>query len=342
MKRHDGKPLEPIISIVVAVYNVIDYIEGCVCSLVEQSYENIDIVLVDDGSTDGSGDMCDRYAVGDKRIRVLHKENGGLSQARNYGTACALGDLVVYVDGDDIVSARFVELLAQPLLAGAADMSVCDFKMGPSQSEYIEFDRRMQHEPDVEVLDAPIALSNAYKAKGMDLSAWGKLAPKIVWMNNPFPNGRVYEDLATVPAILFSVDKVAHVKSDLYGQITRVGSITRTESVSPQQFKDYYLACSDASKAIGDHCERSLKQAAEVRTLITYARMKHLYRIVEPRDNECEQLYRSLCYGLRKRAIWASLLKDVPLKARANIVLSAFLPRVHKYFYDSLQRRKYR
>ena len=116
--------MEPLISVIVPIYNVKAYLDRCVESLLGQSYKNLEIFLVDDGSTDGCGKVCDRYAAQDPRITVIHKKNGGLSDARNAALDVAQGEYYAFVDGDDWVSPYYVENLYRALRKADADMAV--------------------------------------------------------------------------------------------------------------------------------------------------------------------------------------------------------------------------
>ena len=120
--------MKELVSIIVPVYNLEKYIEKCVRSLLQQTYTNVEIILVDDGSRDESGEICDRLASEDSRIKVIHKENGGLSSARNCGIENATGEYIMFVDGDDFISELMVEKLYVALKDNCADISVCCFK----------------------------------------------------------------------------------------------------------------------------------------------------------------------------------------------------------------------
>ena len=115
----------PLISIIVPIYNVEVYIRNCVDSILGQSYENIEIILVDDGSPDNCGDICDEYGSKDKRIKVIHKKNGGLSSARNAGIDIATGDYLGFIDSDDWIESDMYESLYTALTSHKADISVC-------------------------------------------------------------------------------------------------------------------------------------------------------------------------------------------------------------------------
>lgn len=120
----------PLISIIVPVYNVKDYVEKCLDSICGQTYKNLEIVVVDDGSTDGSGEICDTYAQKDPRVKVIHRENRGVSAVRNEGLDIALGEYIGFVDGDDWIDSDMYEFLYELLIVNEADISVC--------SHYIE------------------------------------------------------------------------------------------------------------------------------------------------------------------------------------------------------------
>lgn len=120
--------MDPLVSIIVPVYNVKPYLSRCVDSLLGQSYQNMELLLVDDGSTDGSEALCDEYAAQDARVRVLHKKNGGLSDARNAGVDAAKGEYLSFVDGDDWVSPYYIENLYRALEQAGADFSTSCFE----------------------------------------------------------------------------------------------------------------------------------------------------------------------------------------------------------------------
>ena len=121
------KSKTPLVSVIVPVYNVKDYLKDCLNSIVLQSYSHMEILLIDDGSTDGSGDICDEYAKKDSRIKVFHQKNLGLSAARNVGLNHMNGEYLTFVDSDDTISKFFLELLLKEILMYQVDMVVCDY-----------------------------------------------------------------------------------------------------------------------------------------------------------------------------------------------------------------------
>ena len=120
--------MDTLISVIVPVYNVEKYLKRCVASIQKQTYSYLQIILVDDGSTDSSGQLCDQLAKCDARIKALHKENGGLSSARNYGLDYADGDVIAFVDSDDYIHPKMYEQMMQAMKESHSDMVICGFQ----------------------------------------------------------------------------------------------------------------------------------------------------------------------------------------------------------------------
>lgn len=210
-----------MVTIIVPVYNVSEYLPACVESLRKQSYADVEIILVDDGSTDGSGLLCDEYAAKDTRIRVIHKKNGGLSSARNAGLDAASGQWVLFVDGDDYLAHNAVELLL-----GVAEMQGdADFV----QFLYQETDGSWQPEEQVsgaEVLtDVPDFFQRLYGLGGVAASACTKLFRKDLFNSLRFKEGIRNEDEELMTRLLPVCRKVVYTNLVLYGYVMRQGSI---------------------------------------------------------------------------------------------------------------------
>ena len=137
-----------MISVIIPVYNIEKYLKCCVDSVIGQSYKDIEIILVDDGSTDNSGRICDEYAVQDTRVRVVHRENGGLSAARNTGIECATGEYLFFLDGDDAICAKTLELLLHTLEKDDCDLVFCGRSFVDEAAELLDM-------PKVNNIDEP-------------------------------------------------------------------------------------------------------------------------------------------------------------------------------------------
>lgn len=224
--QHDVKR-EQLISIIVPVYNVCNYFEHCLHSLLAQTYENTEILLVDDGSTDGSSTLCDQVALIDKRVEVIHQENKGLSDARNTGTSCAHGNWIVYVDSDDVVSPNFLEHLYAAARLNHSDVAICRGHVFAESERFQEVERNR-----VTVLDRDAAITELLSERNASTAAWGKLAKSSIWKSLPFPEGRKFEDLPVTWKALCASDSVAILDGDYYGYRNRKTSISNSPGLN--------------------------------------------------------------------------------------------------------------
>lgn len=219
----------PLVSVIVPVYNVSEYLLECIQSIAAQTYHNIEIILVDDGSTDGSGLICDELACRDSRIASLHKENGGLSDARNYGLSHCHGEWVSFVDSDDWVSPVFIEALLQ-----AAVKTNCSISAIPSGKQFedgksCELVGDLMDVPPVKVLESEDA-QRLMLYQRLDTAAQWRLYRRGILGVSPFPKGLYYEDLASVYKIIHKVDRVAVLDcSSLYAYRLRKNGIIRQD-----------------------------------------------------------------------------------------------------------------
>ncbi len=209
-----------LISVIVPIYNVEAYLEQCVDSILNQTYKNLEVILVDDGSPDRCGMICDSYAAKDSRIVVVHKENGGLSDARNTGIDIAKGKYLTFVDSDDYLALDCIECLYQNLQIYDADISVISMDH-PSEHDFKEDDRIAISE----CMGAEQAIVEMLHAGKFPVSACGKLYPSESFCAIRFPQGKWYEDLFTIYKIVMKARKVAWTNQVGYFYVTRPGSI---------------------------------------------------------------------------------------------------------------------
>lgn len=209
----------PLVSIIIPVYKVEKYLEECVDSVRNQTYANLEIILVDDGSPDNCGRMCDEFAAEDSRISVIHKTNGGLSDARNAGMKVASGEYLCFVDSDDYIHQDAIAILLKHALAQNADI-VC----GGYQS-FVDGAKFEPEETDSDpVLLDRISAMQQFVQK--DWGAWGKLYRRKVHDGVFFPTGKIHEDEAIMLQLLDRCDRIVSLKGKLYYYRTREGSIT--------------------------------------------------------------------------------------------------------------------
>lgn len=211
----------PEISVIVPVYKVEAYLPRCVESLMSQTYKDFEIILVDDGSPDTCPVMCDAYAKKYSNIHALHKENGGLSDARNAGMTIAKGEYVTFVDSDDYVHPAYLEMLMQGIRQGA-DFSVCGFTEVYDGNGIEDLDTSRI---SAACVNAKEGLVEILYQGFHDVSAWGILLPASLARKYPFPKGKLFEDLYTTYKFYLAAETVAFIRAPLYYYYQRKGSI---------------------------------------------------------------------------------------------------------------------
>ena len=214
--------MNDLISVIIPVYKVEEYLCRCVDSVLAQTYGNLEIILVDDGSPDGCPAMCDAYAGQDARIRVIHQENAGLSGARNAGIDAARGQWLAFVDSDDYLAPDFLERLLEACERTGSDLSVCRW-------EYVRGEKIPEHGTgETRVYTGREMLANLYLPDGAYfVVAWNKLYRRELFEEIRYPLGRIHEDEATTYRIYDKVRQAAYVDRSLYGYFVTPVSITR-------------------------------------------------------------------------------------------------------------------
>ena len=226
-----------LVSIVVPIYKVEKYLARCVNSLTSQTYKNIEIILVDDGSPDNCPKMCDEYAKNDKRIKVIHKKNGGLSDARNVGLGLSRGEYIAFVDSDDYVSTNFIEVLLNTCYKNGADISCCNFyRVSNGRDTIAQKHMSSKNFTNVEAI-RDIFLANSL----CEIMTWNKLYRTSLFKDNDikFPVGKVHEDNFTTYKLLYYANKITFVNQPLYYYLQR------GDSIMGQTFNENRLAVLD-------------------------------------------------------------------------------------------------
>lgn len=214
--------MEELITIIVPVYKVEDYLDKCVNSLLNQTYKNLEIILVDDGSPDRCGEMCDEYAKIDNRVKVIHKENGGLSDARNAGIEVANGQYLAFLDSDDWVHEEFVEKLYRLIKETESNLAICNFVKTSGEDITPDFSDVEIHElSNIEALEK---LAGEFYLQFV--VAWGKLYHKDLFDLVRYPVGKVHEDEYVAHKILYKTNKVVYTTEQLVYYRQRQDSIT--------------------------------------------------------------------------------------------------------------------
>ena len=241
------------VSIIVPVYNVEDYVLRCLDSLGRQKYDDIEIIIIDDGSTDKSGKICDEFAKVEKRAKVFHKKNGGLSDARNYGIKKASGELIAFVDSDDYVENNYISKMIETLKSNESDIVVCGYNSECPEDE------------TVSGFDATYYC--LARQDNIDIVAWNKLYKKKLFMENgiEFPKGEKHEDLLTTYKVMSKANKVSYISDALYHYEERKGSITDLEMVE-EKLKMRARAAKEATEYFKD--DKELYNVAKVSMML--------------------------------------------------------------------------
>ena len=219
--------MQPLISVIIPIYNVEPYLKECVDSVIAQSYKNIEIILVDDGSPDRCGEICDEYKKKDERIVVIHKENGGLSSARNAGLDICQGEYISFIDSDDYVSPYFIEILYKGVCFNNADVTtIIGAKQFLVGEDYRPQLASSSEECKIEKLDKKIAIEKlCYQtiANGVQY----RLYKKEIFKDIRFPVGFVFEDVATTYKTFIAANRMSIIDADIYAYRVRKDSIVR-------------------------------------------------------------------------------------------------------------------
>ena len=222
--------IQPLISVVLPVYNVEVYLKKCLETVVNQTYKNLDIILVDDGSTDNSGEICEEYAKKDRRIRCFHKKNGGLSDARNYGIACAKGEYITFIDSDDTVDYDMIGYLYSLINKFKCRLSLCTHNVVTQNGQKVT----PLGDGKEECLTAEKALESMLYHGKVDTSAWAKLYDIHIFANIKYPVGKLFEDIGTTYKTFIEAGKIACGYNPKYYYYVRSNSIV-TSSFSDRK-----------------------------------------------------------------------------------------------------------
>lgn len=220
-----------LISIIVPIYNVEKYLRRCIDSIRNQTYKELEIILVNDGSKDNSGKICDEYKNIDSRIIVIHKENGGLSDARNKGIEMAKGKYIVFIDSDDFIELDMIESLYTNIKEYNVKIAVCGVyrvKGNEKQPYQKKYEKKLfsKKEALLKIID-----------ETNDFRVWApnKLYASDLFKNVRYPKGKIYEDVGTTYKLIDLVDKIIYIGAPKYNYFVREDSITKSESFNEKE-----------------------------------------------------------------------------------------------------------
>lgn len=308
-----------MVSIVVPVYNVQEYLSSCLDSIRNQTYEDFEMILVDDGSTDGSGGLCEQYAEMDHRIRVIHQPNGGLSAARNTGIKAAKGEFICFIDSDDLVHKEYLEVLCEVQKQYNSDVVWCQFERfagEPLMNQELDYSNCGKSRRDVWFLLA----QTGQNSKGVEaIVAWNKLIRTSIVKNLRFPEGLWHEDEFFITELVSIAKSFAVSSAVLYYYRQRNNSITGSDHANDPRHSVMVQAF-----------ERRIQVCRQEKSFQLYRKMVHAYR-----QTIAIQYYNMKDSDLKrefKRRILFSLIRHPLCMERTWTDYLIFLKNPQKYY----------
>lgn len=310
------------ISVIIPVYNVEGYLKECLDSIINQTYDNLQIIIIDDGSNDNSGIICDEYAKIDSRITVIHQDNGGLSDARNTGLDLAIGEYISFVDSDDFISCDYFEFLLNNLIKYDSDISCCAAYKYHSKdnykSSYVNEVKKMTNNEAI----FHLIIEDSYCSH----AAWAKLYKRQLFNKIRFPKGKIHEDLIVVPRLVGDSKSVIYNGQPKYFFRMREGSITRSgfSKKSLDQVFGYELL----QEYITNHFPELLKYSKTKLLNSYFAFLGLIY--INKKEKEFNIERKAIINKIKENKFWD---KDLNIKQRLSIIIVEFNPKLFGLFY---------
>lgn len=324
----------PLISVIIPVYNVETYLDRCVQSVVNQEYSILDIILVDDGSTDSSGRKCDEWSAKDNRIRVIHKKNGGLSSARNCGIEAAAGEYFAFVDSDDWIHKSMIRSMVHYI--DCADVVCCGLLHATDE-----------HSVPAEWFTEPVCLNKEQfldllvENKRVTSHVWNKLYPREVFACLRFPEGRLYEDIHIAHKIFQRVERVFVLPQAYYYYYSRNNSISNVVKLR-NQLEWMYALRERAEDLKGDKPQYQNMIHAQMAVAISLALVQNSY--TEQEKNACNKELDDVQSFLRDRYVGKAVAQYATRKQQLFYwlarVLSWHANAVYRLFKQGLQSER--
>lgn len=304
--------MEPLISVIVPVYKVEKYLNRCIESIVNQTYQNLEIILVDDGSPDNCGQMCDNWSKKDNRIKVIHKKNGGLSDARNQGSNNAVGKFITFIDSDDCILPEYIEYLFNNLIQTNSDISCCDF-----QNIYDEFS--LAYSYDITETDKLSTISGreaCFKIHDYSVGVYFVIAPCKLYKTelikkHPFPIGLLHEDEATTYKLFFESERICVGTKKLYAYFQNSSSITHNKT--QKNYEDLFYIFKSRTEFFNQKADTELEKTSWDH-LISFIIYSHL---------DFKKRFR---FGIIKFALQNFFVRNISSKSRLKFLLYSISP----------------
>lgn len=319
--------MKPLVSIIIPVYKVEKYLAECLDSVIHQTYSNIEMIVIDDGSPDQCGQICDEYAKKDPRIQVVHTENKGLSSARNTGLDLAKGEYVSFIDSDDSVATTFIENLVNVVCTYHADLAICgiaDAKESFDTSTEI-FPEELKKMNRKEVILSLPDLSE--KENALREVVWNKLYKRELFDHICFPNGRLYEDAATIYQVFWECQsEIVFLNKRLYFYRQREDSIVH-EKISIKRY-DLLKACNEQVTFFQEHSKEHMPILLKKYQIMLKDAWYRTY--FEMEDSRKEEYLKAILQESRKR--FFSVFFHANCSCKERMMFTAFNVSPHSYY----------
>lgn len=302
----------PLISVIVPVYNVENYLRKCLESIINQTYKNLEIILIDDGSTDNSGKICDEYAAKDNRIKLIHKPNGGLSDARNAGLEIAKGEYIGFVDSDDWLELNAYEIMLGAIFKNDFDIAICGY--------VVEFkNKKIMRALDSNTLIGNEKILNTlFYNKNFPNAVWCKLYKREIFRKLRFPVGKIYEDMLIKFDILKNSTKIIIISEILYHYRQRENSIMHHVNIDKSIEK--INVCKDIIKKVQNE-NKTVELAAYAQLYKHYVYMIDDILTLKFSKIEEQKMIREISNEIRKNFKNILLNKNISHKAKIGYIL---------------------
>lgn len=299
-----------LVSIIVPIYNVERYLERCIKSLISQTYEKIEIILVDDGSPDNCSLICDEWKKKDKRIKVIHKKNGGLSDARNAGLRIAAGSYIIFVDSDDWVEPNMIDVMLSELQKNNADTCACGIFYNYPEKETIRVEKYT-------VGDSLTFLEKLYDDAKYPVCAWNKLYKKKLLSNFEFPVGKICEDAFTTYKLIDKANRIVQINIPLYHYSIRENSIMTVS------FKKNRMDEEEAWRKNYEFVEKNYPEIKYKAFDFYLQRVLGLIKVIpkNKRNNEFQKEYKYLKKILRHNCFYIIFKSSTVLKFKIRFII---------------------
>lgn len=330
--------MNELISVIIPVYNVEKYVKRCLDCIIAQTYRDFEAILVDDGSTDSSGKICDEYALKDSRFKVIHKKNGGLSDARNEGIKYSSGEYIAFADSDDMVSPDFLLRLYTAAKATGADMTICKEIMFSNEAEL----PAPTTPSEAVVITYADYIRDVYKHHPTYIPTWNKLYKRKIFDGVLFPVGRLHEDSYTTPICAEKSEKIAVISDVLYYYYRNADGIIHSKlSVRRLDDLDAHLALFNRVTDMGfkdtakEGCDWFLTTLFDI-----LSRKKDSFTDYKAVRKELKKIYKPIRKALLKSGALRTDWKIIVYLSAVRIDIIKSHRRLLNFFYKHLKRNK--